>query len=229
MFTVTETQFKASVIARCFIVGFRFFRQTPEVRQQLLDKMFQAIDSTVFGVTEEKVYADSNDSLFSAFMSYAVQNNTAYPEENAQKVLCLVSPMFASQYGVPQEQVDAVIAEGIRSYPNFSCLALAYAGNVKYSGFVHAVNDIVPVFNEDIAESRYFVPSFNPDVSWADQLEDRREAQYREWDTANLNLSTTRPYLSDPPAEVIVDMASLPAASVVETVQCEAAENDFDA
>ena len=105
MFQATPTEFKAAIVARCFIVGFRYFRQSDANQARLAYTMANEVQSEALGeVLPLSEFSITN--MLKLFTSIATAHQIEAPANWAARVLLLSSPMFMSSAAI-------VVAAGV--------------------------------------------------------------------------------------------------------------------
>lgn len=150
MFQATSQEFEAAVIVRCFVVGFRYYRQSEINKAFLAYTMTNVLQSKVFG--NVKPLANLNiANVFKTITEIAKAQEIPEPEQWAGRVLLLATPMFLKRKpvrvaaGVEEIEKEELLVEFERcmsiSEVDAYTISLAVAGNLRLST---SFSDLVP-------------------------------------------------------------------------------------
>ena len=192
MFQTTAQQFQAAVVARCFIVGFRYFRQTAANKARLAYTMANAVQLEAFGnvLPLEDLPVNNLFKLFTAIGEAQAVDN---PEGWAAHVLLLSSTLFmqsaavciAAVVEVSEDTKENILVEFEKHIEVGNADAykmyLAVSGHTRLSTKLSSVvpENYITVFDEDAyPAAAYEIPVLPESMSnWQTALTDRRLGQ----------------------------------------------------
>lgn len=201
MFQATVEEFKAAVVARCFIVGFRFYRQSPANKARLAYAMANAVQESAFG-NIRALDEFSINNLHKLFTSVATAQRIMFPENWAARVLLLSSTMFLASTAICQaaeveandETKEAILVEFERCMSlggaDAHLISLAVSGHTRLSQSFsqHVPEHYQAIFDEDgYPEAGGEVPRMPELMSdWRASLVVRRQEQREAFNAAQV-------------------------------------------
>lgn len=184
MFEINPTTVKAAAIVRCFVVGFRYFRQPASEQQRIKAVMQAELSLAISGETAFDISID--DTIYETVN--AVASAYGYNKYWTVSVLMLAAP-FLVKHLIDPSLVKPIVIQTLKNpallnEADKELYMAAYAGNTKFASALYQVFDETLVFDED----RYFgaeseVPEL-PELltyGWLSTLVERRKIQLQKW------------------------------------------------